>query len=142
MHYFRSVSLLLVACALAGCSRPQSSPPPATQDALKVASISLGRAIAADKTVADQTDSFRPADTFYLSVKTEGSAASARLSARWTYEDGQLVSESTQSIAPSGPAVTEFHASKPDGWPEGNYKVEVSLNGAPAGSKEFRVKGA
>jgi hypothetical protein len=139
MHYFRSVSLLLVACALAGCSRNESSPPPATQGAVKVASISLGRAIAADKTVAAQTDSFRPADTFYLSVKTEGSAASARLSARWTYEDGQVVSESTQSIAPSGPAVTEFHASKPDGWPEGSYKVEVSLNGAPAGRKEFRV---
>jgi hypothetical protein len=140
MHHFRSVSVLLVACALAGCSRQESFPPPATQGALKVAAISLGRAIAADKTVSDQTDSFRPADTFYLSVKTEGAAASARLSARWTYEDGQVVSESTQSIAPSGPAVTEFHVSKPDGWPEGSYKVEVALNGAPAGSKEFRVK--
>ena len=140
MHNFRSVSLLLVTCALAGCSRNQSAPPPATQSAVKVASIDLGRAIAADKTVADQTDSFRPADTIYASVKTEGSAASARLSARWTYEGDQVVSESTQSIAPSGPAVTEFHVSKPDGWPEGSYKVEVSLNGAPAGHKEFRVK--
>jgi len=140
MHYFRSVSLLLVAGALAGCSRPQSSPPPpATQSALKVTAINLGRTIAADKTIADATDSFRPSDTFYVSVKTEGSAPSATLKARWTYEDGQVVDESTQNIGPSSPAVTEFHVSKPDGWPTGRYKVEVFLNGAPAGSKEFKV---
>jgi hypothetical protein len=139
MHYFRAVSLILLAAALTGCSRKESSPPPATQNAVKVAAITLGRAIAADKTVADQTDSFRPADTIYLSVKTDGGATDVRLSARWTYEDGQLVDESTQSIASSVPAVTEFHVSKPDGWPVGSYKVEVSLNGAPAGRKEFKV---
>jgi hypothetical protein len=139
MHDFRAVSLILLAGALAACSRPESSPPPASQGALKVAGISLGRAIAPDKTVADQTDSFRPTDTFYVSVKTEGGAKEARLSARWTYEDGQLVDESTQSIAPSGPAVTEFHVSKSGAWPAGSYKVEVSLNGAPAGHKEFKV---
>lgn len=140
MHDFRSVTLLLVAGALAACSRNQSSPPPATQGSLKVAAISVGRALATDKTVADQTDSFRPTDTFYVSVKTEGGASNAKLSARWTYQDGQVVDDSTQSIAPSGPAVTEFHVSKPDGWPVGTYKVEVSLNGAPAGSKELTVK--
>ncbi|WNL46030.1 hypothetical protein RKE25_21895 [Dyella sp. BiH032] len=30
--------------------------------------------------------------------------------------------------------------SKPDGWPTGNYKVEITLNGQPAGTKEFSVK--
>ncbi len=139
MHYFRAVSVLFVACALAGCSRSQISPPPATATAFKVVGIALGRAIAADKTVADATASFRPADTVYVSVRTEGGAASARLSARWTYEDGQLVGDSTQTVAASGPAVTEFHVSKPDGWPTGSYMVEVSLDGAPAGHKKFRV---
>jgi hypothetical protein len=139
MKNFRSVSLLLLGCALAGCSRPATSTPPATQTALTVADIRLGRTIAADKTVAEATDSFRPGDTIYLSVRTEGTSASATLQARWTYEDGQAVNESTQSIAPSGPAVTEFHVSKPDGWPVGSYKVEVLLNGASAGRKEFKV---
>jgi len=138
MHDFRSASVLLVACALAGCSR--SPIPKATESAINVAGISLGRAIVADKTVADPTDSFRPTDTIYVSVRTEGGASSARLSARWTYEDGQLVGDSTQTIAASGPAVTEFHVSKPDGWPAGRYKVEVSLDGAPAGHKDFSVK--
>ena len=61
------------------------------------------------------------------------------LSARWTFEDGQLVNEATQNIAPAGPAVTEFHISKPDGWPAGKYKLEVSANGKPAGAAQFTV---
>lgn len=138
MYDFRSASVLLVACALAGCSRGPI--PQATGGAINVAGISLGRVIAADKTVADPTDSFRPTDTIYVSVRTEGGASSARLSARWTYEDGQLVGDSTQTVAASGPAVTEFHVSKPDGWPAGRYKVEVSLDGAPAGHRDFSVK--
>jgi hypothetical protein len=139
MNDFRSASVLLVACALAACSR--SPIPKATEGAINVAGISLGRAIAADKTVADPIDSFRPMDTIYVSVRTEGGAASsARLSARWTFEDGQLVGDSTQTIAASGPAVTEFHVSKTDGWPAGRYKVEVSLDGAPAGHRDFSVK--
>ncbi len=120
-------------------ARAIRSRPPATGSAFKVAGIALGRAIAADKTVADPTDSFKPTDTIYVSVRTEGGASSARLSARWTYEDGQLVGDTTQTVAATGPAVTEFHVSKSDGWPAGRYKVEVSLDGASAGHKEFRV---
>ena len=37
--------------------------------------------------------------------------------------------ESEQTIAPTGSAATEFHISKPDGWPAGKYKLEVLLNG-------------
>jgi hypothetical protein len=51
-----------------------------------------------------------------------------------------VVDETTQSVGAAGPAVTEFHVSKPSGWPVGNYKVEVMLNGAPVQSKEFRVQ--
>lgn len=46
--------------------------------------------------------------------------------------------------ARSGPATlaarTEFHISKPDGWPEGKYHLVIMLNGATAGTKDFEVK--
>ena len=45
-----------------------------------------------------------------------------------------------ESIAPTGPAVTEFHIAKPDGWPLGKYKVEILLNGQTAQTKDFTVK--
>jgi len=105
-----------------------------------VNTIDLGSALEADGRIAAPSSDFRPSDTIYASVVTEGASPNVSLTARWTYGDGQVVSESTRTIAPTGPAATEFHISKPDGWPAGHYKVEITANGAPAGSREFQVK--
>ena len=64
----------------------------------------------------------------------------ATVMARWTFEDGQVVQESSQAIAPAGDAYTEFHISKASGLPKGKYKVEVFLDSKSAGTKEFEVK--
>ena len=106
-----------------------------------VSKIDIGRSLTADKTINDNTDSFKPNDTIYASIVTEGTAATATLKARWTYQEGQVVNESTQTIAPTGNARTEFHISKPDGWPTGKYKLEVFLNGSSAATKDFEVQG-
>jgi hypothetical protein len=50
------------------------------------------------------------------------------------------VAEQAQPIAPTGPAVTEFHIQKPDGWPMGMYQLKGFLDGMEAGSKELVVK--
>jgi hypothetical protein len=105
----------------------------------KVMNIEVGRAVGADKRISDETDSFKPKDTIYVSVETEGTSPGARLAAHWTYQDGQVVKDDETSIAPSGRAATEFHISKPGGWPQGDYKVEVTLDGASAGTKSFKV---
>ncbi|MBK5256262.1 MAG: hypothetical protein JJE39_09545 [Vicinamibacteria bacterium] len=106
---------------------------------MTVTNIDVGRSLGADKAIADKTTTFAPTDTFYVAVNTAGSA-SVTLAARFTFGD-QLVTESTQTIMPNGPAVTEFHASKGDpGWPQGDYKVEILLNGASAGTKTFKVQ--
>ena len=86
------------------------------------------------------TDTFRPTDTIYVSVPTTGSAPSATLSARFTFQDGQLVNESSQTIAPTGSDATEFHISKPDGWPTGEYRVEILLDGRSVATRTFRVQ--
>ena len=131
--------LIVLSFALAACSRSAPSGGTTTQG-LRVTDVNLGRSLNADKTIGDSTDSFKPIDTIYASIGTEGSSPSATLRARWTYQDGQLVDESVRTIAPTGKAATEFHVSKPDGWPTGKYKVEVSLDGAPASTKDFEVK--
>lgn len=134
------VALLIVA---AGCgNRPADTGTTGTSGttAVKVTDISLGRAIGGDKAISDSTDKFRAADTIYASVTTDGSAPTATLRARWTFEDGQTVDESTRTIAPVNRERTEFHISKPNGWPAGKYKVEVFLNDQSAGTKNFEVK--
>lgn len=118
---------------------PAPTPPPAAQG-VSVTSVDLGTAVGADQKVTSPTTSFSPKDTIYAAVSTTGAASNATLGAKWTYQDGQTVNDSSQTIAPTGPAVTTFHISKPDGWPAGNYKVEISLDGNAVSSKDFSVK--
>lgn len=130
--------LLLAAGLGAACTRPAASPP-ATQDAVRVTDVDLGLRVGSDKRVTDQTDSFRPSETVYVSVRTEGTVPSATLKARWTFQGGQVVQESSQTISPKGTTVTEFHVSNPKGWPKGSYQVEVFLNGSSVETESFKV---
>ena len=149
MHGSTRVRLLpFLALALTlGCSKaeapPSSSPyapaPTLATAPLKVTDVDVGRAMDADKKISDKTDTFKPADTIYVSIATEGTSPGARLAAHWTYKDGVLVKHDETTIAPTGRASTEFHIVKPSGWPVGDYKVEVTLDGASAGSKSFKV---
>ena len=137
------VVLLVVA---AGCSRKTETGGTAGTTGttgtatVKVTDVTLGRAIGGDKAVSDRTDRFRPNDTIYASVTTDGSAPSATLRARWTFEDGQTVDETSRTIAPANRERTEFHISKPNGWPAGKYKLEVFLNDQSVETKTFEVQ--
>jgi hypothetical protein len=106
---------------------------------ITVGDIDVGRSLNADRGISDRTTTFRRTDTIYVSVATQGSG-SGTLASRWTFQDGQVVDESSQNISPTGPARTEFHVMKPDGWPVGKYRVEILLNGTSVGTKEFEVK--
>ena len=137
------LALTLAAVLSAACTRSSDNPGATgtTGTGVRVSRIDMGRSLAADKSINDKTDSFKPNDTIYASIVTDGTAATATLKARWTYQAGQVVNESTQTIAPTGDARTEFHISKPDGWPTGKYTLEVFLNGSSVATRDFEVKG-
>ena len=125
---------------LSACSTPAAPAATPAQQGVSVTSVDLGTAVGADQKVTSPTTTFSPKDTIYAAVSTAGAASNATLGAKWTYQDGQTVNDSSQTIAPNGPAVTTFHISKPDGWPAGNYKVEISLDGKSVSSKDFTVQ--
>ena len=106
----------------------------------KVSDVELGKSIDADKKIKDKADDFGVRDTIYASVKTEGSATGATLTARWTFQDGQVVEEQTQTINATGDAVTEFHVSKATAWPKGTYKLAILLNGTEVETEDFEIK--
>ena len=149
MHTTRLVGTAILALTLAAvlsaaCTKSSENPGTTgttgtSVTGVRVSDVDLGRSVSADKTIGGSTDSFKPSDTIYASIATEGSAPTATLKARWTYQDGQVVNESTQTIAATGDARTEFHVSKPDGWPAGKYKLEVLVNGSSAATKDFEV---
>ena len=120
----------------------EPAPPPVAPAGVAVAAVTLGNAIGADKKVAAVTDTFAAGDTLYASIDTTGTGT-ATLAAKWSYRQGEqvaLVKEDTMTISTTGPATHEFHVSKPDGWPAGDYEVEIVLNGKPAGSRKFVVR--
>jgi ribosomal protein L3 len=130
---------LLVAASLAAaaCGPKKAS----GAGAVSVSEIDLGRSLKPDLKIDDNSDTFHPTDVVYLSVETKGSGP-ATLATRWTFQDNQLVNESSRTISLNGnqPARTEFHVSKPEGLPAGKYHVVVMLNGTTAGEKDFEVK--
>ncbi|HEX4934196.1 MAG TPA: hypothetical protein VFV33_13495 [Gemmatimonadaceae bacterium] len=142
----------LVLVATGACKKKEAAPPPEAPAAAPavpaptpaVSALELGRHIGANKRVADTTSTFAPRDTFYLSVVTENTAPGAMLLAKWHFQTGQLVDSTVQAVAaPSAgepTSVTEFHLVKPKGWPAGTYTVEVFLDGASKGKREFAVK--
>ena len=117
---------------------PPPPPPPPAAAVIEVSSVDLGSAIGADKRVTAASTVFKPTDTIYASVVTAGTAPRATITAKFTYQDGQVVNESSQEVAGAG--VTEFHISKPDGWPTGKYQVEVLLDGRSVATKPFEVQ--
>jgi hypothetical protein len=131
---------LCVALLLAGCRGNETATTGTSGAGVKVTDVTLGRAIGGDKAVTDATDDFRPTDTIYASIATDGSAASTSLRALWTYEGGQVVDDSSRTIVPKNSEHTEFHIAKPDGWPTGDYQLEVFVDGRSVEKKKFEVK--
>ena len=118
---------------------PAATTPIPEPVALRVSGIETGKGLNADNTVKDDAHDFGVRDTIYVSVKTEG-AGTGTLGAKFTFQDGQTVEEDSQSISPTGDAYNVFHIQKATAWPKGDYKVEVTLNGVSAGTKDFSVK--
>lgn len=142
MHRFSRLPLslcLLALVTLAACGRGDHAGETAGTEGPRVIDVTLGRAVGGDRAITDRTETFGPNDTIYASVTTDGTAESVTLRARWTFEDGQVVDESTRTISSRGQERTEFHISKPDGWPAGQYTLEVFVNDRSVERKNFQV---
>jgi len=146
------ITVALPVMTILACQK--SEPPPPTPAAtaapvttlpapVSVSAVALGTAIGADKRVAAATETFSPKDTIYASVETAGTGH-AKLRARWSFVKGDKtakVDETAIEFDSAGPAVNEFHISKPSGWPKGDYKVEIFLGDAesPAATRTFKA---
>jgi len=123
-----------------------AAPPPAATPAGPVTTVSslvLGNALGGDGKITSPATTFAPKDTIYAQVVTAstGGAGTVSIAAKWTFDQGQPVSQNTESVSTAtGTATTTFHISKPDGWPTGKYTVEISLDGKPASNATFEVK--
>jgi hypothetical protein len=121
-------ALVVLAAALAGCGAGN----------LSVTNIQTGRSLNSDNSVGALTTTFKPNDTIYVAVLTEGSG-SATIGAKFSHL-GRVVAEPEKKVSYRGAAATEFHLDYTGGAPTGEYDIEVFFNGQPAGMRKVRVE--
>ena len=85
---------------------------------------------------------FGTADKIIVSVRTDAAtAANAAIAAKLTYQDGQTAGEQTANVVATDAGTTNIEFTKATPWPVGKYKVDVTVNGQPAGmTQEIEVK--
>jgi hypothetical protein len=144
--------------ALAGCKKREAAtvtppaspatvaaPAPMPATTASVTAVDLGTTAGADMKISAPTTTFKPNDTIIAAISTTTSDPAAsvpgKLGVKWTHVDSnQTVHEESKDVNFSGAGVTDFQISKPDGWPAGKYRVEVSLDGNVVQTRDFEVK--
>ena len=142
--------------ALAGCKKKEEAVAPApvvTEPApapapvepapapVSATSVTVGNTAAADKSVASLS-TFGTKDKIIVSVKTDAATpANAAIDAKLTYQDGQVAGQKSATVVAGGVDTTNVEFTNTNPWPAGKYKVDVTVNGQPAGmTQEIEVK--
>lgn len=122
---------------------PGSEPPAAMATAVpagaRVERITVVKAVNSDDSPGEAATTFGPKDTVYVSMWTAAAPVGTEIAARWFGPNGQQITEDKIVTDKPGDGYTSFHAANTKGWAPGTYRVDILLNGAPAGSTTFTI---
>lgn len=102
-----------------------------------VTAIQTGKSLNSDNSVATHAATFRPRDTMYVSVLTSARGAGT-IVVRWRYS-GRVIHEVSKDVSYNDQAATDFRFQAADGFPAGEYRIEVLVDGVEAGARSVRV---
>lgn len=122
-------------------AEPSQPPPQRHMSTARMMAFRLGNVLGPHNDIVGQPKSmFSSNDTIYAVISTISPQSKQNvLKARWTYQDGQLVNESSKTV-PGGTHFSEFHIRKADGWPSGSYTVTILADEDPLVTRSFRVQ--
>lgn len=83
---------------------------------------------------------FDAKDSVYAEILSEGTAGEYTIYAKWIGADGMVLSDYGIKVNEPGPTRTVISLSKPDGWPPGQNRIELAINGAPQRTVTFDVQ--
>jgi hypothetical protein len=153
----KTVAAVAVLATLAACARDASdtmdsaagtaemgasTAAAATQAALTVVNVDMGKHLQADQDVTDDTDTFAKGDTVYASVLTSGiepEGQKSNIVGRWSFPDGTNVDEKAQGVK-EGSNRLVFFLVRPSGLAAGKYTFRVMVDDREVRSKEFTVQ--
>lgn len=127
MGVARNCILAVAVLLMAACSKAP----------LQLANIQTGRSLNPDRSIASITTLFKPGDTIYVSVQT-AAAGKGSIGVKWMYQ-GRVIDEPVKQVDNDGPASTEFHMQNSGGFPEGDYSVDIFIDGRKVGTRAFKV---
>jgi|SRR5689334_15371847 len=148
---FPALALTAVVVAASACAKKEPPPPPPAPTAMptvevptpvpaaRLDKITVTKSVNADKSPGETAASFGKKDTVYVSFWVADAPAGTELMARWSDPKGKQLTEDKVVTDKAGSGYSEFHAAKKSGWAPGTYKVDLFLNGQPAGTVNFTV---
>ena len=126
--FARLTICLALAATVAGCG----------VGTLKVTGIQTGRTLNSDNSVGTQSTTFKPSETIYVAVLTDGTGR-ATIGVKFSHL-GRVVAEPQKKVSYRGAAATEFHLDYAGGIPAGEYDIEAFFQGQSAGMRKVRVE--
>ena len=99
----------------------------------------IGKRLGAGNRVMEPTFQFAPQDTVYLSVATEGSVGTNKVTAAWRSQGGEILQQTSEAVQDADGSVA-FSLAQPKGLKPGTYKVVVFLGDDSVDAKVFAVK--
>ena len=100
--------------------------------------LQLGKSVNSDDSVGNHATRFKSDDTVHVAALT-GGPGSSTISVRWKF-GGRTVKEESKDVSYHEPAATSFNLHYAGGIPPGQYRVEIDVDGTPAGSRDFTVE--
>jgi hypothetical protein len=90
---------------------------------------------------ANSTTTFSKTDTIWAVVDITGTGIGTPVESRWFHTtSNQQINSNTVTTTSAGEHRLPFFISKPDGWPVGDYRVDILVNGSVMKSSTFQVQ--
>ena len=123
------MSVLAVALCVTACGPTEP---------LNIVGVQTGKSLNSDNSVGRHAISFRPDDTMYVSVLTTGRGAGT-IQVKWALR-GYELHQVTKKVSYNGQAATDFRFAAADGFPVGDYTVEVIVDGKSFETRRIKVE--
>lgn len=125
----RLVIAVLAALSLAGCG---------PSEPLNVVGIQTGKSLNSDHSIGTHAATFHPNDPMYVSVLTNG-RGKGTITVKWTFA-GRELQTLTKKVSYNGQAATDFRFVAADGFPAGDYSIEVTVDGKVIETRRVKVE--
>jgi hypothetical protein len=105
---------------------------------LNVVGIQTGKSLNTDHSIGIHAASFHPNDTMYVSVLSNG-RGKGTITVKWSL-GGQVLQTLTKKVSYNDQAATDFRFQAADGFPAGDYSIDVIVDGKTIETRRVKVE--